>query len=239
WDEAFAALVKQRPKDKRVWIGRVRGLARRAQWQKALDALGKLIELDPSDHSVWYHDAVLRLPLGDRKGYRRTCRGMLKRFGQTEHALVAERVVEICALVPDAVDDRKVLVKLAEQAVRSTAKDGAAAQKWFHLAEGMARYRDGQFASARDRLVKNLPPAAPEEYQCDRFAYVFLAMAYHRLGKTDQDPAALQKAGEAEANYPNSESGDLGLGWGGRLMFQAVRSEAEALIGKQGRGPTK
>src|SRR5262249_13375318 len=63
WDEAFAALVKQRPKDKRVWIGRVRGLARRAQWQKALDALGKLIELDPSDHSVWYHDAVLRLPL--------------------------------------------------------------------------------------------------------------------------------------------------------------------------------
>ncbi|HKB38294.1 MAG TPA: tetratricopeptide repeat protein, partial [Gemmataceae bacterium] len=70
WEEAFAALVKQRPKDKRVWIGRVRGLARRAQWQKALDALAKLIELDPSDHSLWYHDAVLRLPLGDRKGYR-------------------------------------------------------------------------------------------------------------------------------------------------------------------------
>ena len=123
--------------------------------------------------------------------------------------------------------------------LNSTAKDGAAAQKWFHLAEGMARYRDGQFASARDRLVKNLPPAAPEEYQCDRFAYVFLAMAYHRLGKADEARAALQKAGEAEANYPNSESGDLGLGWGGRLMFQAVRSEAEELIAGKAPGPTK
>src|SRR5437763_321959 len=159
---------------------------------------------------------------------------MLTRFGPTEHALVAKRVVEICALVPDAVDDRKVLVKLAEQAVRSSAKDGAAAQKWFHLVEGMARYRDGQFASARDRLRKSLPPGSPEEYQCDRFAYVFLALAYHRLGQADEARAALQKAGEAKANYPNRESGDLGLDWDSRLMFQAVRSEAEELIGKQG-----
>jgi hypothetical protein len=35
---------------------------------------------------------------------------MLARFGRTEHPIVAERVVEICPLVPNAADDRKLLV---------------------------------------------------------------------------------------------------------------------------------
>jgi tetratricopeptide (TPR) repeat protein len=229
-DDVFAQLAKLRPKDRRMWIGRVRGLARRAQWQKAVEALAKFIELDPSDHSGWYHDAILRLAQGDMKAYRRTCQEMLARFGQTEHAIVAARVVEICALVPGAVDDRKPLVKLAELSVRNGGKSSPGAMKWFHLVTGMAKYRDGQFAGAVDALGKCLPPALEAEPLCDSFAYLFLAMAQQRLGRADEARAALQKARELEQKFPKIDSGDLGFDWGTRLMIQVVRREAEALI---------
>src|SRR5262249_50810627 len=49
WNDAFAELAKLRPKDKRVWIARLRGLARRSEWQKARDAVAEFIKLDPLD----------------------------------------------------------------------------------------------------------------------------------------------------------------------------------------------
>src|SRR5262249_47750064 len=111
-DEVFNAVANLRPNDVQLWIARANYHARRRAWQQAAAATAKVTELDPSDHSNWYHESVLQLQLGDIEGYRRTCREMLSRFGQTEDANIAERTAKTCLLVPQKVSESKLVMKL-------------------------------------------------------------------------------------------------------------------------------
>src|SRR5262249_53011744 len=150
----------------------------------------RVIRLDPSDHETWYSESVLRLQLGDLPGYRRACREMLARFGQTKDVVVAERTAKTCLLAADAVDDLQPVIRLAEQAVTATEK--SAGYRWFLLARGMADYRAGEFAAAVERLGKCVAPGAEELYR-DATAHLFLAMAHSRLHHPNEARVALEK----------------------------------------------
>src|SRR5262249_50106459 len=178
--DLFDRVAKLRPKDKQLRIAKVRRHAERGQWREAAAAMAKVIELDPADHWSWYCQAPLLLEIGDMDGYRRVCQELLTRFGKTNEAYIAERAAKTCLLVPNAVPNLSPVLQLAERAVTGTEKQ--AIYRWFLLARGMADYRAGRFAGAVDPLRKSLSPRGQEVY-LDGMAYLFLALAHHRMGQ--------------------------------------------------------
>jgi len=184
------------------------------------------LELNPSNHFLWHNDSVLLLQLGDVQGYRRDCREMLARFGQSSAPNVAERTAKTCLLAPGGVDDYGPVVRIAERALKGTEKHGD--YKWFLLARGMADYRTAQYPGAIDWFRKSLSPGAEVPYR-DGLAYLFLAMAQRQLGRADDARQALAKAHEMAQRFPKLEGGNQ-TSWPDWLRFHVVRREAEKVI---------
>jgi tetratricopeptide (TPR) repeat protein len=226
-DDVFPRVVKLRPKDRSLWAARAGRYASRARWREASAALARAIELDPADHLGWFLDAPLRLELGDAEGYRRVCREMVKRFGETDKPEVAERTAKTCLLAPNEVKDIKLVTKLADRAVTGTEHHGY--YRWFLLARGMAHYRAGEYGAAVDRLHDALTPGEEANY-LDALAHLFLAMAHHRLGKAGEARESLERARTIMEEAPAPEKEGLGAGWADWLRYQIVRREAEALL---------
>src|SRR5262249_54025867 len=98
WDEVFERVARLRPKDARLWMARAQRLGSQGRWQEAAKAAAKAVEFAPDEHISWYDYAPLCLYLGDVEEYRRSCREMLARFGQSENPQIAERVAKDCSL---------------------------------------------------------------------------------------------------------------------------------------------
>jgi tetratricopeptide (TPR) repeat protein len=225
WDEAFDRVVKLRPRDAQLWIARANHFGRQGRWPQAATAMAQVIELDPSDHGAWFQQAAVRLQLGDLEGYRRACRELLSRFGQTNDPMIAARTAQACLLLPNAVSDPQLVTKLAERAVTGTEKHSS--YRWFLLVRGMADYRDGRFASALTWLDKSLAAdRVPGWPGLDATAHLFLAMAREELKQPDK---ARQALGNACRLMEQKSPGDPELSWLDWLRFQVVRREAEAL----------
>src|SRR5262249_32898156 len=137
-----------------------------------------------SDHWNWPPAAVLRLYLGDIDGYRQTCRDMLRTFRQTDNPTIADRIAKACLHAPDAVPDLGPVLQLAERGLTGTEQHWNYC--WSLLTKGMADYRAGRFADAIDQLNKSISlgnePLYHHKWYLTGKAYLFLAMAYHRVG---------------------------------------------------------
>jgi serine/threonine protein kinase/Flp pilus assembly protein TadD len=230
-DDLFTRVVRERPADARLWRARFLWVLPKGQWQAAAAALARAIESDPSDHVCWYHQAPLLLELGDVEGYRRVCREMLDRFGQTNDPQVAERVVKTCLLAPEALADLEPVLRLAEGAVKKS--QGT----WVVLARGMDDYRAGQFARAVQRL-RGLSAAGRDDPLLAAMAGVLQAMSYQRLGQPDKAHQALGKARTLmEQRFPQIDSVGYRNHWylTEWVRFRIVRREAEALIAGKGK----
>src|SRR5262249_245947 len=150
-----------------------------------------LTELDPAEHYNWFQFAPVYLELGDIEGYRRVCREMIKRFSEAEKPEIIERTAKTCLLLADSGIDHKLSLQLAERASIRGAKQ--ANGKWFHLATGMADYREGKYARAVERLDNSLTSGAEVLY-LDSLAYLFLAMAHYQLGEKEEAAQSMYKA---------------------------------------------
>jgi hypothetical protein len=196
-------------------------------WSAAFD---RGLELDAADHMQWYRAAAVHLAAGDGEGYRRACREMLRRFGNTSQAEVAERTAKTCLLAPDAVADLDHVLKLAELAVTDTERSGY--YRWFVFNKALAEYRGGQHAVA----VKWLGRFAPRFYgeHIDASAFSVLAMSQHGLGRAEQAEAALTRANEILATMPDPAGGlPFGEDWLEWLHAQILYREAQALLKKE------
>jgi serine/threonine-protein kinase len=229
-NELFDRVVQLRPKATQPWLARLEFYATHGQWKQAAAVLVKLTELDPADHYHWFQLAPVYLELGDTEGYRRVCREMIERFREAERPEIVERTAKTCLLLADSGIDRKLSLQLAERAAARGAKQANA--KWFHLAMGMADYRDGQYARAVDRLGKSLSSGAELVY-LDSLAYLFLAMAHARLGEKEETAQSMYKVRFlVEERLPKPDRGQLldKEFWSDWLRFQIIRREAEALL---------
>jgi tetratricopeptide (TPR) repeat protein len=214
--------------DTGAYIRRADQLVRRGRWAAAAGDLDRALELNPGNHLTWHNVSVLRLELGDTEGYRRACREMLTRFGGTKDPNVAERTAKTCCLTPGAVADYTLARQLADRSVTGTEKHGD--YPWFLIARGMAEYRAGKFADAINWLRKSLSPDSEIPVR-DGLAYLFLAMAHHRLGQSDDASQAMDRALMMEEKLPKPGGADLGYDW---LRFHLVRREVEALLSRVG-----
>jgi serine/threonine-protein kinase len=229
WDEVFTRVVQARPEDGRLWIARARYHAHRGQWQQLVDDLSPALTLNRGAPSGWLASGLMRLQFGDVEGYRRVCRQMLDRFGQTSAAVPAYCTALACLLQPEAVPDLKPVLELAEYAVTDT--EGRPLYRFYLLTRALADYREGQYARVGERL-KTCPPR-PDGDVADAWAFLCLSLAHHRL---DQATEARQELARARAlierSWPRFDRGEQfpSNTWQEWLVCQFLRREAEALI---------
>ena len=202
--------------------------ARGGQWQKAAADYTAAIKAHPEDHALWYEAAAICLEAGDPDAYRRLCQEMLRRFGETNDPVIAERTAKICLLIPVASADLPPRVRLAERAVTGTEKHNY--YRYFLLARAMAHYRAGEFDRAIALLDKSF--AAGARFFDPKPAYLVLAMAHHQLGQREEAEKAMKKARALmeQKGIPQEGSGDYGSGWHDWVICQLLRREAETLI---------
>jgi serine/threonine protein kinase/tetratricopeptide (TPR) repeat protein len=196
------------------------------EWGKAAADLTRAIDLGPDDvQGAWYPLAVLHLRAGRVGEYRALCQRLLDRYGRKED----HWVVITCKLAPDAVADLSRPVQIAEGLVASKPQDAE-----YVGVLGDALYRKGDWGPAVRRLETSLrtgPRAGGAP-----FRKLFLAMAYHRLGRAAEARQLFQEVtGWMETNAPEERppgAGPAPLAWPYRLDLQLLRREAEATLGQ-------
>jgi formylglycine-generating enzyme required for sulfatase activity/tetratricopeptide (TPR) repeat protein len=228
-DQVLAHAVAIRPRDAVLWRARADQLGRRGRWGEAAAASAKSVEFGPADAFNWYFDAALRLQVGDVEGYRRDCREMLARFGDTEDLSVANMTAKTCLLSPDAVAGRTVSFKITRLPPSET--EGGLAHRWFLLCRALGDYRTGRFDAAVEAVGRVAPKS--DDGSLAATAYVILALAEHRRGHAAEARQALARAWlllqEGWLGLYRGQT--LGSDWHDWLRCELLRREAEALIG--------
>jgi serine/threonine protein kinase/WD40 repeat protein len=214
------------------------------QWDEAASVYALVVDANRDEHWYpWYQCAPLCLQIGNVKGYRRICREMLTRFGNTDKPEIAERTAKTCSLAPEAVSDFAPVLKLADRAVTGTEKRPG---RECVLTKGLAEYRAAHYSAAVDWLNHFSPRADGAGF--DATAFAVLAMAKHRLGLAPGSDAA-RLAEEARAALAHAQAilsqkmpdPKAGRPWAGPysvdnfhdwLHAQILVHEAEKLIGK-------
>jgi WD40 repeat protein/tetratricopeptide (TPR) repeat protein len=208
--------------------------AQRGQWEEAEANFARALALGDLDTRLGKALALVRLQLGDTKGYRETCAGLLKRLSQDDSYLVVRRVVWTCWLSPamgvEGAQQAEKALK-ANMALENRTEDNLGL-----FLVGVGHYRSDRFEEAMKPLDKASSKTGGSAYSSTVTCY-FLAMAHHRLGHAAEARKWLDRAVEqtesAIKNHPASPSHPSQ--WGDYVQFQLLRREAEALIeGKTG-----
>jgi WD40 repeat protein/tetratricopeptide (TPR) repeat protein len=224
WDRAaddYAKAVAQGAEGWQPWHECGLAHAQLGQWDKASDCFTRAVAFADAPAEVWAHHGVVRLHLGDLKGFRTACERLLERFSDADPFAVTQT----CALAPAAVADLPRLVRLVEKA---HAKNGNS----YSLATlGALLYRAGRYGEAAGKLTE-----ATRQYsqgETER-AWLFLAMADHRLGRRDEAKQTLDRAVQGFERLAREKAKaapeDNARFWAQRLEFEILRGEAAALV---------
>ena len=119
----------------------------RALWEK-------LLRRDPPDHESWYGYAQLCLFLGQVDEYRRVREAMLRRFGQSDDWIVAERTSLASLLLPASGEELQRVAALADRAVADASKSAEPDNAYVQFVKGLSEYRQGHDEQAAIWLGK-------------------------------------------------------------------------------------
>src|SRR6266542_1787445 len=197
--------------------------ARRGQWPAAITNLQRVIELLPADHDAYHSLAPLLALSGDQEAYRRLCGRMLRQFAGSSDPAIAERMAKDCLILPPSAADLETLGKMADTAV--AAGPGHKSWNYFQFVKGLAEFRQGHFASAKEWLEK----VAAHEGDPNRTvaAHMVLAMAQHQLKQNDEARATLAKGRKiADAKVTRVD----GPQWNDQMTARLLMREAKTLI---------
>jgi serine/threonine protein kinase len=179
---------------------------------------------DPNESAnALYYIAVAQARLGDKAGYRSTCKmlGELP-FNQLVGVTKSRPIWTLC-LAPHAVDDFDQIVNRGQE-FAATDKSHFGLYVW-----GAALYRAGQYELAAMRFQEsivayaNKPPANTDSMNYPR---LFLAMTKWQLGLQDEARQVLAETLPDVDNELQSPSS----AWNRRATLELLRGEAEALI---------
>jgi tetratricopeptide (TPR) repeat protein/tRNA A-37 threonylcarbamoyl transferase component Bud32 len=204
WDEGltdYTAATEQRPDLAIVWLNRGSFYMQFYLWEEAAGDFARGFDLQPSgDPMLWQNHAALRLYLGDEDGYRRACRGMTERFGQTTDPKTADALVRTCTLGLDAVGDQARLVQLMEKIV---ADNPDAPLYLSDLVAVLLRSGQAEAAVRRYEAFMQRHEQNPG-FELDPFGQCMLVLAYHQIGKLDK---ANEKAASVTATLDGQYAG--------------------------------
>ncbi|MGD0111941.1 MAG: AAA-like domain-containing protein [Armatimonadota bacterium] len=206
-------LIAAHPTSRDLFLRAQNAHAQLGQWDRAAVDYARAIALSKvQDSRLWERLAMAQLEGGDLGGYRKTCAGMLARFGKDED--VFPRVAATCTRGPGALPDPERLVQLARDAAARHPKE----PEWVvQVAAGLYRAEHYEEALKEFRRALAIDPGSVGDTE-----KLLLAMCQARLGHRDEARSWLKKA-------PRDFPGRLWEEHGG---WQAQRREAEAVVGR-------
>src|SRR5262249_13918945 len=102
------------PNDRAGHLHAAQRYVRCGRWDKARDHQRRAAELDPEDDLIAFYLAPLLLAgEADARGYREHRERMLKRWGQTQDAGLAERIAKVCCLLEMTQEQAAAVLALA------------------------------------------------------------------------------------------------------------------------------
>jgi tetratricopeptide (TPR) repeat protein len=214
--------------------------ARQGKWKEGADIVSDLIQRAPTNHLYYHSLAPLLAASGDLEKYRRCCKEIVARFGDTTEPFVGYRMAKGCAILPSSGADLEAVGKMADVAAAAGPTNRFFA--YFQCTKGMAEYRQGHFADALTFEDKTIAIREnPGNYSWHETlyveAYAVSAMAHFHLDQTDAARAALAEANRLAARLPKLGSEDLGTEWGDWIIAHRLLDEATELI--EGKGKTE
>jgi tetratricopeptide (TPR) repeat protein len=221
--------------------------AESGQWDKAAAFYAKGFALEePRDLWHWLSHAALQLQSGNAEGYRKICRRMLERFGESEDVHEIAYLAHVCVLAPHALPDTARVVQLAEQRM-AFATTRALYTEWSPHVLGLAQYRAGQYEKTLQTLSEGLKVRATwqgEAQAWDVADWLVLALAHQQLNHAAEAQQWLNRAQEwikKESQAQTGQGARAGLldeDWGEWLLTRLLQREAEAML-KKGSGASE
>jgi tetratricopeptide (TPR) repeat protein len=171
-----------------------------------------------------YYTAVVQARLGDTAGYRATCKALVALPFEELKGLTRSRPIWTPCLVPDALDDPTLPVKLGEELF---ANDSLGDRPYIL---GAAQYRAGQYQQAALHLKESIPAFSSKSIVVTdsvNYPRLFLAMATWQLGQKNDARKLLAET------LPDIEQEMKATSWNRRATLEILRREVEALIGQE------
>jgi WD40 repeat protein/serine/threonine protein kinase len=232
WEAALVhldRLIEAGPAIEAVTIRRGIAHAELGLWPQAGRDL-EIRRLTPQDDfQLWSRAALVHLANGNRDGYRAASAGMLQHCETAERSgMRTDLTAWTCAVGPDALDDPRPALALAERLHHDKPKDAQIA-----MTLGAMLYRAERFPEAVARLTE--AEKMPAERTSPIYSWLFLAMAHHRLGHADEGRRWLDRAKAAiDKAIGAHDRGTEPLQLQRRLTLRLLRREAETLLAPGG-----
>jgi hypothetical protein len=186
-------------------------------WNEAVaEHFARVLARKPHELSAWSNAALTRLAAGDAAGYCRICADMVHHFERTQDLREANTVAWVCALGPEALADLSPVVLLLTKAA------GPNPDADVLNTLGALLYRAGRPEEAVARLNEAI---AKRNRVGTVHDWLFLALAYQRLGHESEAHAWLEKA------IQHLEQAAPAV-WNERLELTLLRREAEAALSR-------
>jgi tetratricopeptide (TPR) repeat protein len=196
-------------------------------WAWAASAHALAMSRGPVNNGdVWFEYAAVRLLSGDRQGYATACQEMFERCGKPGGPR-AYHVARAGTLAADGAPDVARLGRLAHDELQQNATEF-----WSLTEQGALAYRAGRVDESVKLFDKSLQ--ANSKPGAAVVNWVWLSLAYQRLGKTEEAQRWLKKAQTWLDQYRNGlpprAQQELGLHLHNWLEANVLRREAEAEI---------
>jgi tetratricopeptide (TPR) repeat protein len=167
--------------------------------KEAIAILEQACELNPKDTDASLTLATWQAWFGQDADYEATRHRLVQQAEGTDQAGTAERAAKVFCLRPST--DAAMLAKalnLARQGVELG--KSSSLLPWYHLALGLAAYRNSQYTAADEALtVAEQTAAGDGKHDIQGAARLFRAMSLFRQGKPE---AARKVFSQAEAQMP-------------------------------------
>lgn len=207
-------------------VGRGRTHAARRRCAEAAANYARALEHGPTDDGeVWFEYAALLLLSGDRPDYDKACAWMAEQFGKASD-LRAYHVARTCTLATDAAVASSA-GSLAEKELQ-----GSAEKSWSLTEQGALKCRAGSFPQAVALFQQSL--RSDPKVGNAVLNWLWLALAHHRRGATEEARRWMDKAAAWLDRYPDGipdrAEEELGLNLHNWLEAHVLRREVEAMI---------
>ncbi len=216
WKEAADAFSKANAldpenSDREMLESWARALAEADRWKEAREAFEKIAALDPGNFNKKQDLSKVYLALKDREAFERLCVSVLTQYGKTTDPALANNLIWLVALMPNAVRNYTDWINIGKKLVDHRKPDPNNCNT-----HGAVLCRAGQYRPALTYLKLSLD--APDGNR-NIYDWLFTAMARHK-SKQPGDREAFDKARALAERVPAQS-------WHYRVERSALFEEVE------------
>ncbi len=189
-------------------------MAQAERWKEAKEAFDKIAALDPGNFDKQSALGKCFLALGDQPAFERLCTKAIAQHKKTQDRKLANRVIWLVALMPNAVHSYAEAVEIGNRLVKGRNPEP------YHIGTfGGVLYRAGLYPSSLSYLKVSIDAQKGEGNPWD---WVFTAMARHK----SRQPGDREALSRAKAMFEKSPP----TWWQHRIELKVLFNEAEELL---------